>query len=169
MIYMTLLYLIYLGHAEFFETSGSKSLEITNESVFVLIQYNFVLLQNLVWEPEVRENIGHVLIGLTGSLLILNMIVIVVVSIKALIWKLHLRKVKKQKLQKHKIDIAEKKKNEPLKPIEEKKESSSSDSESESDDDESSEEDLSKIVQPDQSNNIKLIQCKTKLEVGYGL
>ena len=44
MIYMTLFYLIYLGHAEFFETPGGKKLEITNESVFVLIQYNFVLL-----------------------------------------------------------------------------------------------------------------------------
>lgn len=64
------------------------------------------------------------LIGLTGSLLILNMIVIFVVSIKALIWKLHLRKVKKQKLQKHKLDMAEKKKTEALKPIEEEKESS---------------------------------------------
>ena len=48
MIYMTLLYIIYLGYAEFFETKGSKTLEILNESVFVLIMYNFVLLNNLV-------------------------------------------------------------------------------------------------------------------------
>ena len=50
MIYMTLLYVIYLGHSEFFEQFSSKSMEIFNESVFVLIQYCFVLLANLVWE-----------------------------------------------------------------------------------------------------------------------
>ena len=37
MIYMTLIQLIYLGYAEFFETSGAKSLEILNETVFVLL------------------------------------------------------------------------------------------------------------------------------------
>ena len=37
MIYMTLIYLIYIGHCEFFETRGAKSLEILNESIFVLI------------------------------------------------------------------------------------------------------------------------------------
>ena len=58
MIYMTLLYVIYLGHAEFFETPGNKALEIVNESVFVLIQYNFVLLHNLVWDKDVRKHIG---------------------------------------------------------------------------------------------------------------
>ena len=50
MIYMTLLYVIYLGHSEFFEQFSSKSIEIFNESVFVLIQYCFVLLTNLVYE-----------------------------------------------------------------------------------------------------------------------
>ena len=39
MIYMTVLYVIYLGYAEFFETKGAKALEIVNESVFILIQY----------------------------------------------------------------------------------------------------------------------------------
>ena len=44
MIYATLLYLIYLGYAEFLDTPGGKALEILNESIFVVIQYNFVLL-----------------------------------------------------------------------------------------------------------------------------
>lgn len=52
---MTLLYIIYVGYAEFFETAGNKRLEIVNESIFVMIQYNFVLLHNLVWDEEARE------------------------------------------------------------------------------------------------------------------
>ena len=84
------------------------------------------------------------MIGLTGSLLILNMIVIIVVSIKAVIWKCHLRKLKKQKLKQHAQyltlkkqlkafdTIEEPKKEEASKIEEEKKEISESESESES-------------------------------------
>lgn len=82
MIYMTLLYIIYLGHVEFFETRASRSLEIINESIFVLIQYNFVLLNNLVYEINIRDRSGNVIVALTGLLLFINMAVIVVVSVK---------------------------------------------------------------------------------------
>ena len=95
MIYMTLLYIIYLGHSEFFETKSARSLEIVNESIFVLIMYNFVLLNNLVYEKHIRDRSGLVIIGLTSLAVTINMIVIVVVSVKALIWKCHLRKLKK--------------------------------------------------------------------------
>ena len=47
---MTIAYIIYLGYAGFFKMFGSKVLEIVNESVFVLIQYQFLMLHNLVWE-----------------------------------------------------------------------------------------------------------------------
>ena len=55
MLYLTLIQLVYLGYAEFFETSKAKTLEILNEAIFVLIQYCFVLLVNLVWPTEARE------------------------------------------------------------------------------------------------------------------
>ena len=45
---MTELYIIYIGHVEFYMSIGSKILEIFNESVFVLIQYGFLLLHNIV-------------------------------------------------------------------------------------------------------------------------
>ena len=55
-IFITLIYLIYIGYAEFYEPgSGGKTLEIINESIFVLIQYNFVLLHNLVWDDDARD------------------------------------------------------------------------------------------------------------------
>ena len=102
MIYMTLFQIIYLGHVEFFETRASRSLEIINESIFVLIQYNFVLLNNLVDAKDIRARSGNVIVALTSLLLLVNMGVIVVVSIKAVIWKCHLRKLKKQKLREFK-------------------------------------------------------------------
>ena len=81
MIYMTVLYIIYLGYADFFETFGGKVLEIVNESVFILIQYQFVLLHNLVWDDENRKTIGTIIIGLTCFLLALNFIIIIYASL----------------------------------------------------------------------------------------
>ena len=37
--------------------------------MFVLIQYNFVLLHNLVWEKPARDQFGNIIIALTGFLL----------------------------------------------------------------------------------------------------
>ena len=133
MIYMTLLQIIYLGHVEFFGTRASRSLEIINESIFVLIQYNFVLLNNLVSKKDIRERSGNVIVALTGSLLLINMAVIVVVSIKAVIWKCHLRKLKKQKLREFKekkvrdefLKTIKQEVQENKPPVEEKKQSQS--------------------------------------------
>ena len=106
MIYMTLIYIIYLGYAEFFETRGAKSLEILNESVFVLIMYNFVLLNNLLSDQKIIDLSGDLIIAFTAFLLALNMTVIIYVSIKALIWKFHLRKVRKKAEQDHRDRMA---------------------------------------------------------------
>ena len=108
MIFMTMLYIIYLGYQDYYETRGSKSLEITNESVFVLIQYCFVLLHNLVWEENAREMLGNLIIGFTAFLLALNMVVIIIVSIKALCRSCYLRKLKKRAKKAHKEALARK-------------------------------------------------------------
>jgi len=55
-----------------------------------------VLLANLVWEQTVRTRIGEIIIALTAILIAINMILIIVVSIKALCWNLHLKKLKKK-------------------------------------------------------------------------
>lgn len=48
MTFMTVLYVIYLGYQYFYLTPYGKELEMLNECVFVLIQYCFVLLYELV-------------------------------------------------------------------------------------------------------------------------
>lgn len=90
-----------MGHVEYFDTPKAKQLEIFNESVFVLIQYNFVLLHNLVWEDNTRAFLGNVIVALASFLLFLNMVVIVVVSIKGLCRKLYLKRLRKQALKEH--------------------------------------------------------------------
>ena len=102
MIYMTLMQIIYIGYTEYYETHFAKRLEIVNESIFVLIQYCIVLLVNLVYELDVREQIGNIIIGLTAFLFTMNMVVIVYVSIRALKRKLYLRNLKKKALARQK-------------------------------------------------------------------
>ena len=82
MLKLTLVYLIYLGYASFFKQFGSKALEIVNESVFVLIQYQFILLHNLVEQDAARKAIGSVIIYLTSFLLVVNLIIIIVASLR---------------------------------------------------------------------------------------
>ena len=47
---MTVIYIIYCGYQEFYITKNGKVLEMFNESVFILIQYCFILLYELVWD-----------------------------------------------------------------------------------------------------------------------
>mmetsp|Transcript_27028 Transcript_27028/g.36119 ORF Transcript_27028/g.36119 Transcript_27028/m.36119 type:complete len:118 (+) Transcript_27028:1124-1477(+) len=59
--------------------------------------YNFVLLNNLV-ELEVSSYCGDVITGLTGFLLLINMLVIAYVSFMEIRHKLRIRKLKKKAL-----------------------------------------------------------------------
>lgn len=91
MLKMTILYLIYLGYVGFFKSFGSKALEIVNESVFLLIQYQLIVLHHLVWQEWIREAIGTLIIAMTSFLLIINFIVVIVVSVWPKLRKLYLQ------------------------------------------------------------------------------
>ena len=54
MTFSTVIYIIYLGYQDFYYTMSGKKLEMLNEVVFVLIQYCFVLLYELVWDFDAR-------------------------------------------------------------------------------------------------------------------
>ena len=105
MMIMTELYIIYIGHVEFYMSIGSKILEIFNESVFVLIQYGFLLLHNIVWDEKVREQIGNIVVGLTILLIACNMTVIIFASIRPLCRKCYLRNLRKKTLRKHQEEM----------------------------------------------------------------
>ena len=91
---MTLFYITYVSWARFYESSSAKTLEIWNETSFCLIQYNFVLLNNLV-EVEIAIHCGNSITVLTGLLLVINFLVILVVSAKAIFRKWQLSRMKK--------------------------------------------------------------------------
>ena len=93
-IWLTLLYIVYVNCSQFYESSKAKGLETVNETSFCLIQYNLVLLNNLV-ERRVAIQCGNIIIALMSFLLILNMIAIVAVSFRAIKRKCYLRKLRK--------------------------------------------------------------------------
>ena len=88
---MTVLQVMYIGHASFYETRFAKKLEMANESIYVLIQYCFVLLINLVTPLDIRDTIGYIAIALVALLFTINMAFIIYVSVKALLRKIELR------------------------------------------------------------------------------
>ena len=96
MIFMTVVYLGYLGYADFYVTSRGKFLEMLNESVFVLIQYCFVLLYELVSDNYARDVLGNVIIVLTSLLLFINLLVVIICSVKPCLRKCHLNRLKKK-------------------------------------------------------------------------
>jgi len=63
MIVATLAYVGYLSNADFFESLQQRWLEFFNEAVFCTLMYNFVLLNNIVFEDEVRQLLGNLIIG----------------------------------------------------------------------------------------------------------
>ena len=64
--------------------------------MFILIQYQFLMLHNLVWDETIREVIGDVIIYMTSSLLAMNLVIIVVVSLRRPIRMLRLKCIRRK-------------------------------------------------------------------------
>ena len=88
MLFMTLLYISYIAQMHFYDTPASKSLEIVNECFFLILQYNLVILTEMVDDYDSSQLIaGYLIIGLAGFLLAINLVIIMYVSIKGLLRK----------------------------------------------------------------------------------
>ena len=109
MIYLTMFYIMYLGYSDFYVTYRGKLLEMGNEWVFVLIQYNFVLLHELISNEAARVIIGNIIIALTSLLLAVNLAVIIVASVRPCFRKYYLRYLKRSAIKRHKQLKKEKK------------------------------------------------------------
>ena len=92
MLCLTLLYISYIANMHFFDGRGNKTLEVFNESFFVLLQYNLVVLTGVVDYEDIRTLAGYLVISLTGLLLAINLIIIIAVGIRGLIHKCYLRR-----------------------------------------------------------------------------
>ena len=79
-IYASLLYIIYISHMYFHDPASSKSLEMLNEALFLLVCYHFVVFVNLLWDSAMRDSVGRSLVWTTGAILVMNTVIIVFVS-----------------------------------------------------------------------------------------
>ena len=71
----------------FHDPSSSKTLELLNEGIFLLVCYHFVLFVNMLSTHEIKELVGTSAVVFTAFILVMNTSIIVIVSIKALIRK----------------------------------------------------------------------------------
>ena len=92
MLCLTLLYISYIANMYFYDEPGSKTLEIVNESFFVLLQYNLLVLTRVIDFEDIRTLAGYLVIGISGLLLAINLVIIITVGIKGLIRKCYLRR-----------------------------------------------------------------------------
>ena len=99
---------IYIGWVKPFDSKSQNNLELANCWMLHLISYALILLVNLVPGPEMEFNIGWVFIGLIGLIFAVNFCVTMSVNVREILWKLHLRKLKKEH-EKRLIERAEEK------------------------------------------------------------
>ena len=85
---MNILYLIYVGHIEFYQTKRQKRIEIFNESMNITMCYSYLLLCNLVTDKEQRANIGYQLLIAASSLIALNLAFMLVLVIQKILTSL---------------------------------------------------------------------------------
>lgn len=88
--------IIYVGWVKPFDSKSQNNLELANCWMLHLISYSLILLVNLLPGPEMEFNIGWVFIGLIGLIFAVNFCVILSANVREILWKLHLRKLKKE-------------------------------------------------------------------------
>ena len=94
-IYSSLWYVIYLGHALPHETMLLTNVELTNECIFLVICYHFVLFTDLVDDFNTSWNLGWSSISFILLLVVFNTFILGFVLFKALFRKLKLMKLKR--------------------------------------------------------------------------
>ena len=94
-MYVTIFYLIYIHHYPRFTERLTLAAETFNESVFLVMCYHMVLFSNLIWDPNMKKQIGVSLIFCVFTLLGVNTLIIATVSIKQIIRNKKINKLKK--------------------------------------------------------------------------
>ena len=93
---MTLLHACFIGHLGVHETLEFMLVEIMNECILLGLIGHFILFVSPDWNQELRQNVGTSAIVLISTLLLINSLVILSVSLKACKRKLELRKMRKE-------------------------------------------------------------------------
>ena len=69
---LTIFYIIFIGHQDFYLKTKYKVLEMFNECILLLLSYHFLLFYQIVTDAARRDDLGYSLIALIGALLVVN-------------------------------------------------------------------------------------------------
>lgn len=90
--FLTLCYIMFLGIIRPHHISFTTSVELANETIFVLVCYNFILFTDITSDRELRYSLGWCLVALVMLIMAANFSVIFGASAKALLRKYKLQK-----------------------------------------------------------------------------
>ena len=109
-IYSSNLYIIYLQHVSPYDDSSTVTIETFNEVILLLICYHFILLTDLLSDPALKFKIGWSLVICVGLMISVNLIIIVVVSLRNLCDNLRRKRAMQRRAQ---LELARKIPEEP--------------------------------------------------------
>ena len=93
-IYLSILYVIFIGHCPKFNPRTIYWTEIANEAMFLLICYHILLFSNLIWDQQVKLSVGISLIIFLVCLLGGNTLFIAVVSVRGYLSQKRIKYIK---------------------------------------------------------------------------
>ena len=96
MLYMSLLQVSYISQMRYYESVSQRRIEIANECILMGIIYHFILLADPNLNLAMRDEVGNSTITFVSSLLAFNTLVIIVVTVKSILRKCYLSKLKKK-------------------------------------------------------------------------
>lgn len=97
-----IIYIVYLGYTGPNELPISRRMEFFNESGLQLVTYHLALFPLLSVDDETR--FGWSMVGFVGLIFVGNLIVMIILTIKGLIRKLHLKKLRRLAIAKYKAE-----------------------------------------------------------------
>lgn len=80
----------------YYESVSQRRIEIANECILMGIIYHFILLADPSLNIAMRDEVGNSTITFVSSLLAFNTLVIFVVTLKSILRKCYLSKLKKK-------------------------------------------------------------------------
>ena len=95
-IYLNLFYIVYLNQVSPHDEGKTIVTETFNEVFLTLICYHFILLTDLISDPELKLKIGNSLVGFIIAMIACNLVIIVTESLKPLLRSFRLKRLQKK-------------------------------------------------------------------------
>lgn len=77
-----------------YDSKFAMYIEFINEILFLIVNYHFILLTDVVFDKDSRDGIGWGLVGAIGAILVMNFSVIIGINISSICRKLKLNRLR---------------------------------------------------------------------------